>query len=868
MRINNKWTEHHGMLLKAALAGAVLLIIVFTFCKRCTQVARPAAEEVYVPNSDEGFVKKANMLLAHLVEQGNKANEGHHPHTITEMQKHYPALEFALPYDIDAVEGGRAADIRLVGIIADSIKDEDDRRFFYNSDIPTLLKRQRNNLGERVFRIRFASDKDLVISNISIHPSMFKVALVKDPWKGTVVASDNTLFPQTDHCFLTWGKSVLPIKSSGEGHIARGGGHEKVVALDEASRCIVMSKGQPLDYYQLYKAYKADTTTVCVKMPGSKRMAIYLDYLKDHRVRVKPVDCHCQVYDEAGAMESVAPLSSSMKGNVYDLNGVVKLVVTRQEGKDKVCELMLTRTNPMLLLSGLTHTNEGRARYSIAPNLTDRFTQQVLRGLTTSLQNTVFEDTVHLSIDPLLSLEMERELEKYVKRMKGRDEFYGDDQWEMSLTVMDMANGAIVAAPYYRSADSKIDYNLALDRKNPALMRRFIGSTFKPLAALAAVLTQPSLNNLSTVGDYKLLEETKDKKRKALFYGHETTAWSAKGGAAGFWNGCKSMADFFAVSDDVYPVALVAKALNYGKAGSPFVFHAHDVMLETNNNFTWAGSRFVNTLDHLYNIPGTMEYMSHDSLQMMYYAWQNLKVKEDDKFGLDNVSPDPTLFNYDNFTRKGATLHNELATWVLGQGTNEWNCLKLAEAWSRMLTKRKVEASLVSKAHATTLRSLAEGYDGDAWNGVLEALLKAQSRSPKLLTPMNKVVETLNKEMGIKDTLLLFSKTGTPDNYTRMEWKSVTGGPKWIDVGLYCMALMPKSAYASVKKGEAGKGLMCVVRLTRIVGKNHKQVTKNGNADGIRSSDARNFFSDNPQLLRKFYEMTKDRYGSSIKPKK
>ncbi|MBR6264481.1 MAG: hypothetical protein IKR05_14880, partial [Prevotella sp.] len=96
----------------------------------------------------------------------------------------------------------------------------------------------------------------------------------------------------------------------------------------------------------------------------------------------------------------------------------------------------------------------------------------------------------------------------------------------------------------------------------------------------------------------------------------------------------------------------------------------------------------------------------------------------------------------------------------------------------------------------------------------------------------------------------------------------VTGGPKWIDVGLYCMALMPKSAYASVKKGEAGKGLMCVVRLTRIVGKNHKQVTKNGNADGIRSSDARNFFSDNPQLLRKFYEMTKDRYGSSIKPKK
>ncbi len=863
MRINSKWSEHHGMLLKTALAGAVVLILVFTFSKRCTQVARPAAEDVYVPSNDEGFVKKANLLLEHLVEQGNKDNDKIKPHSITELEKRYPALEFALPYGNDALEGGRAADIRLVGIKADLIEEDADRRFFYNSDLPTLLERQRKNLGEKVFRIKFSSVDNLSIKSISVHASMFKVALVKDPWTGTIMAADNVLFPQGNHCYLTWGKSVLPIRQSGEGHIAHGGGHEKVVTIDEKTRTIVMRKGQAIDYYKLHQAYNADTTTVCVQMPGISQMAVYLDYVSDNRVRVKPVGCHCQVFDEEGAMECIAPLSSSMKGQVYDLEGVAKLVVMRQKDKDKICELMLTRTNPMLLLSGLTRSSEGRTRYSISPNLTDRFTQQVLRGLSTTLQNTVFDDTVHLSIDPLLSMEMERELEKYCEKLKanGKDLFYDDDQWELSLTVMDMANGAVLAAPYHRSSDKAIDYDLSLGRKNPALTRRFVGSSFKPLVALASVLTKPSLAQLSTIGDYKLMDDTKSKKRKAIFYGHETTAWSEKSNVAVFWNGCSSMSNFFAASDDVYPVALVAKALNYGEAGSPFVFRPHEVFLETNNNFTWAGSRFVNILDHLYNIPGMKEYMEHDSLQMSYYAWQNLNVDADDKFGLDNVSPDPTLFYYDNFARKGATLHNELSTWVLGQGTNEWNCLKLAEAWSRMLTKRKVEASLVAPKKDVSLPSLADDYDVDAWNAVTDALLNAQSKSQKLLSPMNKAVLELNKSVGIKDTLMLFSKTGTPDNYPRTEWKSITGGPKWIDVGLYCMALMPKSSYRATKAGKAGHGLMCVVRVTRIVSKKHPYVTKKGNANGIQSSDARDFFSSNPKLLRQFYEMTKDRLG-------
>ena len=130
MRFNRKWMEHHGMLVRLVLIGFVLLMVLFTALKRCTEVGKSAAQEVYVPSNDEGFVMKANLLLSHLVQQGNEEHSDIRPHSITTLQERYPALQFALPYDEDAVEGARATDIRLVGIKPDLIQDEEDKNFY------------------------------------------------------------------------------------------------------------------------------------------------------------------------------------------------------------------------------------------------------------------------------------------------------------------------------------------------------------------------------------------------------------------------------------------------------------------------------------------------------------------------------------------------------------------------------------------------------------------------------------------------------------------------------------------------------------------------------------------------------------------
>ncbi len=861
-QMDKRWLQRHRKKLMLAVALLVVLVVSMTCFKQCTQVGKPAAADIYVPSAKAGFVKKANDLLAHLVDRGNSDPYAKmRPRTIAELEKRYPGLEFVLPYSESDVEGGRAADIRLVGINPDSIADEADRRFYFNSDIPSLLEKQRSHLGERMFRISFSSGDALAIERIEVVPAMFKVALVKDPWVGTITCADNTLFPASQHCFVSWGKSVLPLRQS-KGHLSQGGGYNKVFVADDDTHTLRTVNGREVNFWQLNSAYTADTTTLCIRWPGQEQ-EIYLEYLDDHQVRIKPVGMYCQPYDDRGPMKSSLPLSSSSAGQVYLLDHDIKLVLSKQKNSEKITELLISRDNPMLRLSSLIHTNAGRSRYTIPPNLTDRFTQQVLRGLSSTLRNTVYTDSIHLSLDPMLSLQMEQELANYCKALKRSGRFYNDDQWELSLTVMDMANGCIVAAPYYRSADQGVDYELAVSRKNPALMRRYVGSAFKPLVALAAVLTRPELAHLNTVGKYSLKQETlREKGRvttgKAMFFGKETDAWSLSSSTRSFWNGCSGMSQFFAVSDDVYPVALVAKALNYGEqAGSPFVFKNRDVLLQTNSNFSWAGSRFMHYLDKLYTLPGLKDYMANDSLQMAYYTWDQLRLDSIDRFGLDNVSPDPTLLYYDMLNMPGATMKRELVPWILGQGSNEWNSLKLAEAWTRMLTKHKVSASLVTPQGDYHDENLSRDCDNNAWNALLKALLDAQRNSPRLLTPMYNRVAQLNREEHIADTLLLFSKTGTPDNYAREEWKRIGGGPLWLDMGLYCMALMPQSAYKSVLKGGDAHGLMCVVRVTRIVDrKAHPQIAKGGE-NGINSSDARNFFSDSDVRLRRFYQMTK-----------
>ena len=69
------------------------------------------------------------------------------------------------------------------------------------------------------------------------------------------------------------------------------------------------------------------------------------------------------------------------------------------------------------------------------------------------------------------------------------------EQYDMSVTVMDISTGQVLATPFYTSLFDFDHYpeSMKMTVRNTSLSRRSVGSVFKPLVALPAVLSNPNL---------------------------------------------------------------------------------------------------------------------------------------------------------------------------------------------------------------------------------------------------------------------------------------------------------------------------------------------------------------------------------------
>ena len=855
-RIDRNWYTRYRKHMMAVVILIVAVVLGTTFFKGCSAIGKDSRKDVYTPSEDDGFIYKANLLLREIIEDAKKENS-RRPQTLQQLNAKYGALHFELPYNYAEAAGGRASDIRLVSINPDSIRSSSLRKFFYNSDLPALLLKQKQNLGQRIFNIKFERG-GLELKSIQLVPSMFKLALVKDPWEGTILARESSLFPERNHCFLTWGMNMLPIRmnASSQG--------DYIVTADFASKRF-SRLGKPVDYYDCYRKYGNDSTKLIINLGGDGN-CLKIEYVSPEKVRIKTEgSISCSTLDSIGQVRQTT-FSEAGKGSVaHEFRNDLKLVVTDAQGA-KITEFVLTHHNPMLNLSMVVSSNAGKMRYFEGKNFTDHFTQQVIHGLSSTMRNTIFRDTVQLSLDPLLSVAFEEELKGYCENvLKKSPDIHASstDQWELSMTVMDMATGNVLAVPYYRSEDDHVDYDVAIGRKNPALLRRYLGSVFKPLLTLAAVEATPSLISLNTVGKYSLDRSSivlgkdgKPKSAKAKFFGTDIDAWALSAKTQGFWSGSPRIGEYLAHSDDVYPVALAVLSLagfdgqnaNYDFSRSN-AFGSNLMLQKDPDRINWTEQPLIRNLDLLYDLKSYNDIFADDSLNMSYYLWRNLQLSGDDQFGLDIINPDVTVMHYQKLYDQPHKLKTNLVPWVLGQGTNEWNCVKLAEAWTRMLTKREVRASFIDRPDSVPslverLRTKSNTNPNDVWNRFLDELSYAQSHSPGLLTPMDNAVKSLGHD------LVLFSKTGTPNNYDRPEWKTLDGRSHWLDVGIYCMGLMPSSSCQQVRQGGKASGLMCVIRITRIT-------RQKPSDDGVSSTHARNFFSANKRRLQKFYDMTR-----------
>lgn len=845
-------------------------------------------------SEDKGFVGKTNMLLAELLDVCE--NPDVNVTSVEDLTKRYPAFEFMLPYE--EISGSNVMDVRVVDIDPDYIKDEELKSFYYNSAISSLLRKQRANMMEKVFSIDFKRVKKVKnsfesrVSRIYLKKDMFKIALAKDPWRGTITSAANSLFDDGSSLYLVHKDMVVPLsKVSGFRSLNM---YTTIFSLHDGT--FYNSRGKQLDYYQYYKeafnvAHKH--LRIDVRQTARSKSIGWLDIAwiegEPDQVQVVPnrnLICRIAFPGENMLTVNSSDLANATGAKVEYKEGMRIMLYDMSEAK--VAEFALVSENPMRILSTMRYTAEGISRYWADGKNADVLTRQMAKGVGRNMSNVLGVDTVKLSIDPLLSLEFDREMRQYLQALRSSDGFnhLAGEQFEMSMTVMDMATGEIIASP------SVTDNPIADDRylmamRNSSLVRRPVGSSFKPLLTLSAVLANPSLLNLVNTSSKSHIvghEQGSDNKQ-GRFLGCTTQTW-----VPAHWGNGRNMIQYLAYSDDVYPVLLTALSLTgYPDSKdlaaidvlpvsgqSYFTVDTQGVYLG-NDEVRLTDYEMIKNLASLYSVYSFHETDEDKTENLHFYLWENLYSNQDyliemDKhFGLDEVSPDATNMRYDRFDEGNQQLRGHLVSWVLGQGDNDWSPIKFAEAWTRMLTKRPVKASFVSsddklEAESESLVDLIAYQKGEGgssiskdrvnsvWNSFLSSFRQAQSVAGGTLAPMHNAVMALNSRVRPSSgNLVVFSKTGTPDQYIRMETMGVDHVPTYYDVAQFAFSLMPESSYQSVTNGGDAKGITCVVRITR-------SYPKDSEDNGLWSTHARNFFSSNPERLDKLYYMTQKYY--------
>lgn len=921
-KIDPEWNSSNNLPYRPFLViGIPVLVLVlaltFTFFKGCNELGQAGAKQVYDPfvAEGEGFPGRANVLLEHLLSDtvgGIVATD------LNTLNQRYAALTFALPYGEESKSVIEAADLRLVAIDVDRITDPDDRLFYFNSRLPQLLQQQKRELSETYFRIksrglsydRASGVRPIKITSVGVIPSMFKVSLTKDPWTGVIRCAPNSLFQPGSAVYVGYGTSMLPLprQQGRRPDLARTMAYRAVM-----SRSSFYSNRGAVDYYTHFQNLFAQghpqnalKIEFGQEVRGSTLATITLGCLGDtlYVIPSTPV----LAFSPTGEMTEIpanlhgaevtrsVPVEDGLKLVAYDANNY------------KLGELVVYLEDPSLNLSQLIQTNVGLTRYTLPADRTDLFTQQLVRGLSRNLSTSSCIDTLPVSIEPVFAQAFERELEQYlgqVKRSYTKPAHQKKQEYDISMTVMDISTGEVVASPFYTTHFESRDFpeDLKMAVRNPALSRRFVGSTFKPMIALAAGLTNDNLLSLNTQQNRAYSSDG----HSASFFGYGVRPWAKE--ALSHWQGSRFPC-FITRSDDVFPIALAALAMSGQRVPSGVtripVDQPNGFFRVRNGQlyFKCVGDADCHVDIHTHPFTKWISYLYAANVQDDYTAdtllFKNLYKMRDEsyarlhpgcsenpddrKFGLESLCPDITNLRMDDFLQGGG-FQQTFAPWALGQGNNQWSCVKLAEAWCRMLGKRDVQASFIGNDEsAPTLVSvqrdpalsragtdpLTDGYINNTWNRFLELFSQAGGDDYRnhghghTFASMQAAVNRLNAATGRH--FRLFAKTGTPDDYSRYENPLLGGNRRQIDLGMFTFALIDEPQYQQIRNNQPGHGLVCVIRITRTYECDHCSRDINGElckdckaAKDLGSTYARDFIARDA-ILRKFYDMTRNYY--------
>ena len=318
--------------------------------------------EVIMPPEENGFIGKANNLLNQLLTDSQYVdNSVQTIRTIGDLNRKYKVLEFSMPYGNDAL--AMREDIRLVKIHADLIKDEEIRNFYFNSNLPALLSRQSKDLGEKMFKIKTRRGRQgMEIKSIEIIRSMFKVALSKDPWTGSIKAASNSLFEQDSCVYLSYENTIVPLRIYNN---IPTNNHYITIDINTDNHSLTYNN-RTLDYYEYYRnahqTSRFNNFTIRGAQLSNRRADFFIKCLsEDGTIKLQfhlNNGLSCSVFSEGLPRQDILP--SNHEASTWQeiiFHNRMKILLHTASNKETLAEFTITKEDPSLLLSSLVKSN-------------------------------------------------------------------------------------------------------------------------------------------------------------------------------------------------------------------------------------------------------------------------------------------------------------------------------------------------------------------------------------------------------------------------------------------------------------------------------------------------------------------------------
>lgn len=860
-----------GLLIFGAIIGLFTLFI----CLKGTFATEFHGQSHYKPLNEEnkGLYGKVNYCLKKALNEGNTNT----PITIENLNALYPRLRFFCSSDSNNYLIS-SEEVRLIDFIPDNTNNE-EVNFFHNSIFKQLIEKQRKNLSKQYFIIKWTSDKRHIVS-IEIEPTLGDVPLLNDKWTGEILLDDPFSKIDPNVVYLIKDNIPLPLFSSQltvpEFRNYETNGHDTIFVGNWKTRSIS-------EYEHMY-LNQTDGKPVNVIFRNGQREVRFLN--TGNRIYIQPMQLFVQVY--LNGKDTLIKEQTTFA--LPNINNNLKIRVLNIKDDSHLDETLYLSKTPFSIASKLFGNDVGR-RVHINSSYADLFSVQQFVHLESNMKAKQ-QKRVALSTNIFLSKVLENEMRSYVDRLYNNPKTRWNikDEYQMSVCLMDIATGEIIAAPFYTNNFERNLKDELLECRNYNLENHHIGSTFKPLLAFAAAAKYPALSQFRltnahfinkdscsmlgyTVPPYGL---TKKNEPKDIFWtvGNEL-----------------SRTRFLGHSHDNYPIALTMLALtepgsrnnnrdinsfnilSQQTLNNQLVNNLHNLLGNNgvrirnyprrsiifndrarNLNVELGHSSFANLMSNLYNI----KTISNDTIVLYSdkYIW---KFLDEIPTGLSSLFPDMVNLHWDyvsNFI--------DFENMVLGQGDNKWNNIKFAEAYSRLLSKRKVQASFVKNSSqserlfanpsalfnytAPYIERKTEQEMNNTWSSFMHDWEEAvqQGGDGNTLTPANNRFQINNQNQNYH----FYCKTGTPQEEDNIAFNKYLNGrvddrgnvlPVWYDEGVFVFGITSNNT-------QNPRGVVGVVYIKHI-----SETSPPEGIKGVESYTARDFFTSELYKKVMFY---------------